>query len=95
MAAAPDFTLGAVILGSQAGVRLAGGPWWAVLVLAVLGLAAACLRIVFPQDSPDRLSWWRGLWRRRRVIQDRAVWCAALPGRAAVPGRSTRRGGCP
>lgn len=35
------------------------GPWWAGFLLAALGLLALCLRIVFPQDSPDKLAWWR------------------------------------
>jgi hypothetical protein len=58
-----DAALGAVIVSGQAGLRMTGGPWWAVALLAVLGLAVAALRIVFPQDSPDRLEWW--LERRR------------------------------
>ena len=51
--------MGCVILGSQAGLAAVAGPWWAGFLLAVLGLLACCLRIVFPQDSADKLTWWR------------------------------------
>jgi hypothetical protein len=61
-----DVTLGAVVLGGQVGFRMAVGPWWAGFLLAVLGLAAAGVRIVFPQDSSDKLAWWRERWRTRR-----------------------------
>jgi hypothetical protein len=43
---------------------MAAGPWWAGFLLAVLGLLAVGVRIVFPQDSPDKLAWWR---ERRRA----------------------------
>jgi hypothetical protein len=61
-----DVTLGAAILGGQVDFRLIGGPWWAEFVLAVLGLAAALVRIAFPQDSPDKVTWWRERWRTSR-----------------------------
>jgi hypothetical protein len=58
-----DVTLGAVILGGQVDLRMTAGPWWAGFLLAVLGLVTAGVRIVFPQDSPDKLAWWRERWR--------------------------------
>jgi hypothetical protein len=61
-----DVTLGAVILGGQVGFRMTAGPWWAGFLLAVLALATAGVRIVFPQDSPDKLAWWR---ERRRATR--------------------------
>jgi len=61
-----DATLGAVILGGQVDFRVTAGPWWAGFLLAVLGLGAAGIRIVFPQDSPDKLAWWRERWRTSR-----------------------------
>lgn len=64
--AARDFTLG-TMLASQVGFRLGGGPWWAGFLLVALGLVALCLRTVFPQDSPDRLAWWRDRWGTRRL----------------------------
>jgi len=72
-----DVTLGAVVLGGQVGFRMTAGPWWAGFVLAVLGLAAAGVRIVFPQNSSDKLAWWRERWRttrpRRAIGRHRAL----------------------
>jgi hypothetical protein len=53
-----DVALGTVIVGGQVDMRMTGGPWWAAFLLAVLGLVTAGIRIVFPQDSPDKLAWW-------------------------------------
>jgi hypothetical protein len=61
---------GMAILGSQAGLRAAGAPWWTICLLGALGLAAACLQIVFPQDSPDKVAWWS----ERRRTQRRHRW---------------------
>jgi hypothetical protein len=61
-----DVTLGAVVLGGQVDFRMTAGPWWAGFLLAVLGLGAAGVRIVFPQDSSDKLAWWRERWRASR-----------------------------
>jgi hypothetical protein len=47
-------------------VELTGAPWWAQFALAALALLAVCLRIVFPQDSSDKLAWWRDRRRKRR-----------------------------
>jgi len=57
--------LGAAVLGARAD-SLAGAPWWAEFALAALVLLTVCLRIVFPQDSPDKLAWWRDRGRRCR-----------------------------
>jgi len=59
-------TLGAAILGGQVDVRMAAGPWWAGFLLAVLGIALLGVRIVFPQDSPDKVAWWCQRWRTSR-----------------------------
>jgi hypothetical protein len=61
---------GMAVLGSQAGLRAAGAPWWTICLLSTLGLAAACLQIVFPQDSPDKVAWWS----ERRRTQRRHQW---------------------
>jgi hypothetical protein len=61
-----DVTLGAAILGGQVDFRMAAGPWWAGFLLAVLGLVAVGVRIVFPQDSRDKVAWWRERWRTSR-----------------------------
>lgn len=66
MTAARDCALGAAVLGGQAGYRAIGGPWWAEFALAGLVLLTMCLRIVFPQDSPDKLAWWRDRRQSRR-----------------------------
>lgn len=60
--------LGAAALGVRAG-SLAGAPWWAEFALAALVLLTVCLRIVFPQDSPDKLAWWRDRGRTRRHVR--------------------------
>ncbi len=69
-----DVTLSAAVLGGQVDVRMAGGPWWAAFLLTVLGLVlglvTVLVRIVFPQDSADKLAWWRD---RRRTSRQRAV----------------------
>lgn len=66
MAAARDCALGAAIVGGQAGCHAIDGPWWAGFALAAFFLLTVCLRTVFPQDSPDRLAWWRDRRRARR-----------------------------
>jgi hypothetical protein len=58
-------SLGAAMLNGRAGYLATGGPWWAEFCLAALALLAVCLRIVFPQDSPDKLAWWRDRGRPR------------------------------
>jgi hypothetical protein len=39
-------------------------PTWTVVLLLVLATVISTLRIVFPQQSKDRLAWWQGLWSR-------------------------------
>jgi len=58
-------TLGAAVLNGRVGYLATGGPWWAEFCLAALALLTVCLRIVFPQDSPDKLAWWRDRRRTR------------------------------
>jgi hypothetical protein len=58
-------TLGAALFGGRLGSLGAGAPWWAQFGLAALALLAICLRIVFPQDSRDKLAWWRDRRRTR------------------------------
>jgi hypothetical protein len=59
--------LGATMLSGRAGHQMTGGPWWAEFGLAALLLLTVCLRIVFPQDSRDKLAWWRDRRRTRRA----------------------------
>src|SRR3984957_21273723 len=84
-----DVTLGAVVLGGRVGFRMTAAPWWAGFLLAVLGLAAAGVRIVFPQNSSDKLAWWRERWRttrpRRAIGRHRAL----REGRKGIRGLGT------
>jgi hypothetical protein len=44
-----------------------GAPWWIVVAIIVTPITAAIVAVVrhvFPQESRDRLEWWRD--RRRR-----------------------------
>lgn len=65
--AARDYTSSAAIFSGLIGYRLVGGPWWAEFALVALAMLAVVLRIVFPQDSPDKLAWWRD----RRLTRQR------------------------
>jgi len=49
---------------SALGSVLADGPWWATSLLVSAALACALVETLFPQESADRLEWWRD---RRRV----------------------------
>jgi hypothetical protein len=50
-------------------------PTWTVVFLLVLATIISMLRIVFPQQSKDRLAWWQGWWsrpsRRRSMTRKR------------------------
>lgn len=98
MAAARICATSAAILGGQAGYRGVGGPWWAEFALAALVLLAMCLRIVFPQESADKLAWWRDRRRARRDGQQRTVrrWREPAAEEASAheqaPARTARRG---
>ena len=60
-------TLGAAMLGGRVGHQMTGIPWWAEFGLAAFLLLTVCLRIVFPQDSRDKLAWWRDRSRTRPI----------------------------
>jgi hypothetical protein len=57
--AAHDYSSSAAIVSGLIGHRVVGGPWWPEFALVALAMPAVVLRIVFPQDSPDKLAWWR------------------------------------
>ena len=84
MTAARDCALGGAILGGQVGYRAIGGPWWAEFALAALVLLTTCLRIVFPQDSPDKLAWWRDRRQARRCGLARSARARRGDGATAV-----------
>ena len=56
---------GTASLGGPIGLSAGGAPWWIVLLSSTLGLVVICLQGVFPQNSADRLAWWRDLRRSR------------------------------
>jgi hypothetical protein len=48
---------------------LAGAPWW----IAALVLIVALVQTIFPQNSSDRLEWWRDRRRHRRLAAGKNV----------------------
>jgi hypothetical protein len=64
---------GVLAAGATSGLAYAGAPWWAVTMIAVVGAigatAVAVVQAVFPQDSRDRLGWWRD--QRQRSTRQR------------------------
>jgi hypothetical protein len=84
------FSPSAAVLAGLAGLRAANVPWWAFCLLTAFGLAAVCLRIVFPQNSPDKVAWWSERRRSRRRCQCQAEPCACQP-RPAITSYHYRR----
>ncbi|MCX5415007.1 hypothetical protein [Streptomyces sp. NBC_00059] len=58
MAVSPNLVPASVTAVSGLATAMAGAPWWGVVICLVLTLAATSVQTLFPQDSPDRLSWW-------------------------------------
>jgi hypothetical protein len=85
--AARDYSSSAVILSGLIGYRAVGGPWWAEFALMALAMLAVVLRIVFPQDSPDKLAWWRD----RRLTRQRESREASEPERLPSEGSKATR----
>ena len=54
-----DYPSNGAVFGVSIGYLVVGGPWWAEFAVVALAMLAVVLRIVFPQDSPDKLAWWR------------------------------------
>ncbi|MEU4038710.1 hypothetical protein [Streptomyces collinus] len=52
------------VLSGVAGLAqaLVGAPAWVVVACLALSLGLGALQVVFPQESTDRLSWWRYRW---------------------------------
>jgi hypothetical protein len=59
--------------GAVSALVLSGAPWWVVTAVAGAMTAAGCtvalVQLLVPQDSRDRLEWWRD----RRATARRAV----------------------
>lgn len=47
------------IAGAGTASVLAAAPWWIVGLVVLSGGAVAVVRAVFPQNSKDRLEWWK------------------------------------
>jgi hypothetical protein len=43
----------------------AGMPWWGFLLLCPMALVVALASATVPQNSADRVTWWRELWSHR------------------------------
>ncbi|MFE9912860.1 hypothetical protein [Streptomyces clavifer] len=58
MAVSANLVPASVTAVSGLATAMAGAPWWGVVICLVLTLAATSVQTLFPQDSPDRLTWW-------------------------------------
>lgn len=85
--AARDYSSSAAILSGLIGYRVVGGPWWAEIALVALVMVPVVLRIVFPQDSPDKLAWWRD----RRLTRRRGSGEVSEPERLPSEGSTASR----
>jgi hypothetical protein len=65
--AARALIAGTAATGTLTALAIAHAPWWAIFVAAAGGTAVGVVQMVFPQDSRDRLDWWRD----RRRYQER------------------------
>jgi hypothetical protein len=63
-----EFCQCAVVLG-LGGLWTVDAPWWAVFLLSVMGFTLACLQAVLPQESADRLAWWRDRHKARERLR--------------------------
>jgi hypothetical protein len=41
-------------------------PPWALILCSIFVLAYGSLRVIIPQESADRLAWWRWILRRKK-----------------------------
>lgn len=66
--ALPVLGAGAASAVSPAALALSGAPWWALVVFTLPGAFALLLHASLPQDSHDRLEWWRDRRRHRERL---------------------------
>lgn len=56
--------------GMLSAIAHAGAPWWALVLIVIIAMLLTAVfllgRLVMPQNSQDRLNWWRDM-RRNRV----------------------------
>ena len=85
---------GAAAAGTISAMQLAGAPWGAIVaVAAVCALVAAVVALaqtMIPQDSGDRLEWWRDR-RRHKVLRRRSGMPSVVPAQPRGPAGSSRR----
>lgn len=67
----PGLLSGGASIGAPVTVATMGAPWWAVLVVSALGLVIAGVQSSLPQDSGDRLAWWKDRRRHRESLARR------------------------
>src|SRR5262245_2472855 len=66
----PGLTPGLVAGGSglgATGLAYAGSPIWTIVLAVSVGFLCTVVTTIFPQDSADRLAWWKEFWRHRRA----------------------------
>lgn len=56
-------------LSSATGLAIIGAPWWIAMMVVIATLLCTLVQSVFPQESADRLEWWRD--RRRTKTRER------------------------
>ncbi|MFI0220353.1 hypothetical protein [Streptomyces lydicus] len=66
--ALPLLGAGAVTSVPPAALAFAGAPWWALVIASLPGAAALLLQAALPQNSKDRLEWWRDRRRHREHL---------------------------
>jgi hypothetical protein len=71
------------------GMAYAGAPWWAIAAVAtvfvLLGAVVGLVQALVPQDSGDRLEWWRDRRRHQTRLGARVkVTPQNLPGAKPV-----------
>lgn len=59
---------GAATSAPPAALAFAGAPWWALVITSLPGAAALLLQAALPQNSKDRLEWWRDRRRHREQL---------------------------
>ncbi|WP_372404943.1 hypothetical protein [Streptomyces luteireticuli] len=60
------------VIASLPSAALAGAPWWTLLLTSLPGAAALLASAVIPQNSHDRLEWWRDRRRHHERLARRS-----------------------
>ncbi|WP_141578804.1 hypothetical protein [Actinomadura sp. WMMA1423] len=62
--------------------ELAGAPWWLIVGAygcIAMGLIVMLVQTIFPQESVDRLEWWRDRRRHQRLAANKNADSAKAP----------------